>query len=213
MDEVGDMPLEQQTVLLRVIQERKVSRIGSDKIIPINLRLICATHKNLREEVEKGAFRLDLYYRLNVLAITIPPLRDRSEDIKMLFEHFLGKVSREQGCKFSVDLEVMNYLKGYYWPGNVRELQNVVEHAACLAEDGVITVGHLPSSLREITSPQAAEAIFSREQRQEMAGFTEKNKIISKLNAFGGNVSRVAKELGIARNTLYNKMRLYAIKN
>jgi len=219
LDEIGDMPLEQQTALLRVIQERKVTRIGSDKMIPVTIRLICATHKNLLEEVEKGAFRLDLFYRLNVLSIIIPPLRERREDIQPLFEHFLEKLSCEQGCEFSVVDEVIPYLTGYHWPGNVRELQNVIEHAACLAENGVITVGHLPEMLFApdlhmiLASPQTDETIFSREQRQKMAEFTEKYRIISKLDAFAGNVSRVAKELGISRKTLYNKMRLHAIKN
>ncbi|WP_094605002.1 Acetoin dehydrogenase operon transcriptional activator AcoR [Sporomusa silvacetica DSM 10669] len=219
LDEIGDMPLEQQTALLRVIQERKVTRIGSDKMIPVTIRLICATHKNLLEEVEKGAFRLDLFYRLNVLSIIIPPLRERREDIQPLFEHFLEKLSCEQGCEFSVASEVIPYLTGYHWPGNVRELQNVIEHAACLAENGVITVGHLPEVLfapdlcMVLASPQTDETIFSREQRQKMAEFTEKYRIISKLDAFAGNVSRVAKELGISRKTLYNKMRLHAIKN
>ena len=219
LDEIGDMPLEQQTALLRVIQERKVTRIGSDKMIPVTIRLICATHKNLLEEVEKGAFRLDLFYRLNVLSIIIPPLRERREDIQPLFEHFLEKLNREQGCEFSVVDEVIPYLTGYHWPGNVRELQNVIEHAACLAENGVITVGHLPEMLFApdlhmiLASPQTDETIFSREQRQKMAEFTEKYRIISKLDAFAGNVSRVAKELGISRKTLYNKMRLHAIKN
>ncbi|CQR73686.1 Acetoin dehydrogenase operon transcriptional activator AcoR [Sporomusa ovata DSM 2662] len=219
LDEIGDMPLEQQIALLRVIQERKVTRIGSDKMIPINIRLICATNKNLLEEVEKGAFRLDLYYRVNVLSIIIPPLRERREDIQPLFEHFLEKLSREQGRKYSVEFEVIAYLNRYHWPGNVRELQNVIEHAACLAGNGVIAVGHLPevfyapSSPRKQAVPQPYDTIFSREQRKKIAGFTEKDKIISKLDAFAGNVSRVAKELGISRKTLYNKMRLYAITN
>ena len=213
------MPPEQQTALLRVIQERKVTRIGSDKIIPIDIRLICATNKNLLEEVNKGTFRLDLYYRLHVLSILIPPLRERREDIQLLFDHFLERVSRAQGCTFAVESEVMTYLHRYYWPGNVRELQNVVEHAACLAENKVITVELLPevlyaqSSLMEIAEPQVNEVIFTREQRQKMAGFAERNRIIAKLDAFAGNVSRAAKELGISRNTLYKKMRLYAIKN
>lgn len=218
-DEIGDMPPEQQTALLRVIQERKVTRIGSDKIIPIDIRLICATNKNLLEEVNKGTFRLDLYYRLHVLSILIPPLRERREDIQLLFDHFLERVSRAQGCTFAVESEVMTYLHRYYWPGNVRELQNVVEHAACLAENKVITVELLPevlyaqSSLMKIAEPQVNEVIFTREQRQKMAGFAERNRIIAKLDAFAGNVSRAAKELGISRNTLYKKMRLYAIKN
>ncbi len=219
LDEIGDMPLEQQITLLRVLQERKVTRIGSDKMIPVNIRLICATHRDLLEEVNYGTFRLDLYYRLNVLSIVIPPLRERREDIQQLAEHFLTKVRCEQGLALSLAPEAIAYLNEYYWPGNVRELQNVIEHAACIAESGVITAENLSEKLHAASSPaepqleQAGEIIFIREQRQNMARIIEKNKIISKLNAFAGNVSKVAKELGISRNTLYNKMRMYAIKN
>lgn len=219
LDEIGDMPLEQQTALLRVIQERNVTRIGSDKIIPVDIRLICATNKNLREEVEKGAFRLDLYYRLNVLSIGIPPLRERREDIQLLFDYFLERISCKLGYKFSVEPEVIAYLHRYDWPGNVRELQNVVEHAACLAENKIITVDLLPEAIyapalpMRKALPQLEETNFSRAKRKKIAGLTEKNRIISLLDKFGGNVSRTAKELGISRSTLYKKMRLYAIEN
>ena len=144
LDEIGDMPLEQQISLLRVIQEKKVARIGSDKMIPVNVRLICATNKNLLQEVERGAFRHDLFYRLNVMSITIPPLRNRIKDIPLLFTHFLEKLGRDWGVKFDVELEVFDYLTQYKWPGNVRELQNVGERAASLAENGIISLRQLP---------------------------------------------------------------------
>ena len=220
LDEIGDMPLEQQSTLLRVIQEKKVSRIGSDKMVAVNVRLICASNKNLIKEVEKGAFRQDLFYRLNVMSITIPPLCHRKTDILLLFNHFLEKIGRDWNCKFQVNLDVYDYLAEYAWPGNVRELQNVVERAANLAENGVISVRQLPvelySPLSYAPGPVALPAspkCDTREQRQKTTRETEKTKITDLLNQHGGNVSKVAREMGISRNTLYNKMRSYDIQN
>lgn len=220
LDEIGDMPLEQQTALLRVIQERKVTRIGSDKMIPINVRLICATNKNLSAEVEKGSFRHDLFYRLNVLSILIPPLRHHIEDLSLLFNHFLEKLSHDRNCKFIVEPGVIECLRQYSWPGNVRELQNVIERAASLAENGIITMHHLPAefyspSLPGLASPVTPliQAIGSREQRKKIANEAERNRILQLLNVYGGNVSQVARVLEVSRKTLYNKIRLYTIKN
>ncbi len=220
LDEVGDMPLEQQIAFLRVIQEKKVTRIGGDKTIPVNVRLICATNKNLLQEVERGAFRQDLYYRLNVMAITIPPLRSRVEDIPLLFSHFLDKLGRDRDCKYIVAPAVVDFLTRYNWPGNVRELQNVVERAASLSEDGSIVLRHLPAELSAspVAKPLSAalpavQLPDSREKRQKLARDAEKHKIQGLLNAHGGNVSRVAREMGVSRKTLYNKMRVYAIEN
>ena len=220
LDEIGDMPLEQQISLLRVIQEKKVARIGSDKMIPVNVRLICATNKNLLQEVERGAFRHDLFYRLNVMSITIPPLRNRIKDIPMLFTHFLEKLGRDWGVKFDVELEVFDYLTQHKWLGNVRELQNAVERAASLAENGIISLRQLPV---EFYSPfshsspgpimQSTRSFDNREQRQKLHRDTEKNRIVNLLNIHAGNVSRVAREMGLSRKTLYNKMRTHAIQN
>ena len=220
LDEIGDMPLEQQISLLRVIQEKKVARIGSDKMIPVNVRLICATNKNLLQEVERGAFRHDLFYRLNVMSITIPPLRNRVKDIPLLFMHFLEKLGRDWGVKFDVELEVFDYLNQYKWQGNVRELQNVVERAASLAENGIISLQHLPVEFYTSfshSSPglimQSTKSFDNREQRQQLLRDTEKSRIVNLLNIHAGNVSRVAREMGLSRKTLYNKMRSYAIRN
>ena len=220
LDEIGDMPLEQQISLLRVIQEKKVARIGSDKMIPVNVRLICATNKNLLQEVERGAFRHDLFYRLNVMSITIPPLRNRVKDIPLLFTHFLEKLGRDWGVKFDVELEVFDYLNQYKWKGNVRELQNVVERAASLAENGIISLQQLPVEFYASfshSSPgpimQSTKSFDNREQRQQLLRDTEKSRIVNLLNIHAGNVSRVAREMGLSRKTLYNKMRSYAIQN
>jgi sigma-54 dependent transcriptional regulator, acetoin dehydrogenase operon transcriptional activator AcoR len=219
LDEIGDMPLEQQVALLRVMQEKRVARISSDKMLPVNVRVICATNKNLLQEVQKGAFRQDLFYRLNVISITIPPLRNRTEDIPHLFKHFLETLSLERGCKLSVEPEVLECLKQYTWPGNVRELQNVIERAASLAENGIITLRHIsaetyaPAATPVLSNMQLTHTFNCREQRQILVSEMEKYKIIGLLNMHAGNVSQVAKKIGVCRKTLYNKMRLYSIQN
>lgn len=223
LDEIGDMPLEQQVALLRVLQEKKVTRIGSDKVIPIDVRVICATNKNLLQEVARGTFRQDLYYRLNVISITVPPLRERVQDIPVLFRHFLNKMGRDRGCKFSVDPEVIECLIEFDWPGNVRELQNLAERVVSLAESEVISLTHLPAEIYQNERPvscglQPASAghfagELNRQQRRNVFGEVERQRILSFLTRCGGNISMVAQELGISRNTLYRKMRLHNIKN
>ncbi|MDR3565244.1 MAG: sigma-54-dependent Fis family transcriptional regulator [Negativicutes bacterium] len=221
LDEIGDMPLEQQVALLRVLQEKTVTRIGGDKLIPVNVRVICATNKNLLHEVGKGAFRQDLYYRLNVIAITIPPLRNRVQDIPLLVQHFLDKIGRDRGCRFQVEPGVMEYLQQFDWPGNVRELQNVLERAVSLTEAETITLAHLPSEIyaapRRVHLPPPPPHPWGmgvdREQRRQSLGEVERTRILTLLSEHGGNVSLVARELGVSRNTLYRKMRLYAIQN
>ncbi|MDF2633182.1 MAG: sigma54 specific transcriptional regulator with sensor, Fis family [Pelosinus sp.] len=221
LDEIGDMPLEQQIALLRVLQEKKITRIGSDKVIPVNTRIICATNKNLRQEVEKGAFRQDLYYRLNVIAVNIPPLRDRVQDIPLLFRYFLDKIGKEQGCKYEVEPGVIECLEQFTWPGNVRELQNVVERAVSFTESGIITTMHLPLDVAVSCNiaggikglSQDDRRYLGRAQRKKRIEDAECQQILLFLAKHGGNVSEVARDLGVSRNTLYRKMRLYAIEN
>jgi len=218
LDEIGDMPLEHQAVLLRVIQEKRLTRIGGLREIPIDVRLICATHKNLLEKVSDGTFRQDLYYRLNVMSITIPPLRDRKEDIPLLFEHFLAKLCHDRGARLTVDSDVMHYLYSYPWPGNVRELQNVVERAANLAINGVVGVNQLPNEITHksklgpqniIATPKQSNLHDRRRQQQER----EKQQLLHLLDMHHGNVSRVARELGVSRKTIYNRMHRHDIIN
>lgn len=221
LDEIGDMPLEQQIALLRVIQEKKVARIGGDRMIPVNVRLICATNKNLLQEVEKGTFRQDLYYRLNVMTITLPPLRSHVADIPLLFNHFLEKLGRDWGSKFRTNQELLEVLKNYSWPGNVRELQNVVERAASLAEDGFITLRHLPAGVLspmkknklDLTEVLPNQTLDNRSERQRVAKDGERQMILGLLDRYAGNVSQVAREMSVSRKTLYNKMRIYSIQN
>jgi len=218
LDEIGDMPLEQQSVLLRVIQEKRLTRIGGIKVNPVDVRLICATHKNLLEKVRKGTFRQDLYYRLNVMSITIPPLRERLEDIPLLFNHFLDSLCRDRGQKLEVDRDLMHYLYAYPWPGNVRELQNVVERATNLAINGVVCIHQLPAEIVNRHADTASEAPFpsppaDRKRRLLQRKEREKLQLLHMLDIHEGNVSRVARELGVSRKTIYNRMQRHAIAN
>ncbi|HEY3425460.1 MAG TPA: sigma 54-interacting transcriptional regulator, partial [Negativicutes bacterium] len=220
LDEIGDMPLEQQVSLLRVLQDRKVVRIGGDKVIPVDVRVICATNKNLLTEVDIGKFRKDLYYRLNVISIIIPPLRERVEDIVLLFGYFLEKMDKKLGRVFCIQPEVIERITCYDWPGNVRELQNVVERIISLTEDQNISLAHLPTEFNPASGP-AQQSVLplvvkiagDRQERRRRVAESERQEIMLLLNEHGGNISVTAQQLGVSRNTLYRKMRLYDIKN
>ena len=217
LDEIGDMPLEQQAALLRVIQDQRVTRIGGSRVMETDVRLICASNKDLAQAVERGAFRQDLYYRLNVIAITVPPLRERGEDVLLLFRHFLTAIGKKQGICFDVDPAVLSVLAGYPWPGNVRELHNLVERAASLAEGNVITLRHFPPGLFGPQPAGGAPAVPNRavdkdfavlrRQFRQLAETQERRSIGELLEQTGGNVSAVARRMHVARSTVYRKMR------
>lgn len=223
LDEIGDMPLDQQASLLRVLQEKKIIRIGGDKVIPIDVRVICATNRNLQEEVRKGNFREDLYYRLNVILVDVPPLREREEDISLLFDHLLQKISRKLNIHIEyVQPEVRECLQHYSWPGNVRELENVVEKMVNKANGPYLYLEHLPAEIVETESnhthaiPPAAfdpAGEDNRERRKEVISdfLVERQAIIDSLARHKGNISRVARELGFSRNTIYRKLNFYKI--
>jgi PAS domain S-box-containing protein len=216
LDEIGDMPLEQQVALLRVLQDKKISRIGDDKVIPVDFRIICATNKNLEEEVAKGNFRKDLYYRINVVKIVIPPLRDRPEDILELFNHFMTAVGGEKVK--NVDPQVIEALTHHAWPGNVRELQNVVERLISMVDSDYISLEHLPPSMLQAydrvepdLEARESQVNTAREKRKVVQAENEYREILAFLSKHGGNISEMAKEMGVSRNTIYRKMRQYNI--
>jgi len=217
LDEIGDMPFEQQVALLRVLQEKRVIRIGSSKVVPVDVRIICATNKDLMKEVEKGTFRKDLYYRLNVISITVPPLRDRREDIILLAKSFIKKFAGEPGKRFDMDPEAVSCLIEYNWPGNVRELQNVIERMVNLADEERIGISQLPAEILNcsLSKPEPQELTIgeNKRERRELFAENERNRILACLGKHGGNVSSTAKELEISRNTLYRKMHLLGIEN
>lgn len=223
LDEIGELPLEQQVALLRVLQERKITRIGSTKTLPVDVRIISATNKNLWEEVIKGNFRQDLYFRLNVVSLEIPPLRRRKDDIMLLFKHFLKRYEMQFKKEIIIEPNVIRYLLWYSWPGNVRELQNIVERMVCLTQNNKINLSDLPreviDSNEKMIQPEKspinteASRFTNRETRKLTAMENECRKIILLLDKNGGNISKTANELGISRTTLYRKLREYDIKN
>ncbi|HWR05878.1 sigma-54-dependent Fis family transcriptional regulator [Sporomusa sp.] len=210
LDEIGDMPLEQQVALLRVLQEKKVSRIGGNKVIPVDVRIICATNKELNRLVKDGMFRQDLYYRLNVFKIEIPPLRQRREDIELLFRNFVNQIGSEQGRVYTIDASVFALINRYNWPGNVRELHNAAERACNMAENGVISVSCFPSEICCPLTTLNQAVTGNKEIRQGLLDY-EIAKIRALLATEGGNISRVAGILGIARSTLYRKIKRHSI--
>ncbi len=224
LDEIGDMPLEHQAVLLRVIQEQQLTRIGGNQLIPVDVRIICATNKDLWDAVQAGTFRQDLYYRLNVINLIIPPLREREEDIPLLLEHYCQKTAAD-GDKLPHEFYqiALKQLRSYRWPGNVRELQNLVEkvlHAANPANklsDWMREVDLRNSSELNATHnqnehlPTKPSIRQIREQQKKFIMDQESAQIIELLDKYRGNISKVAREMGVARSTLYKKMNEYHI--
>jgi transcriptional regulator of acetoin/glycerol metabolism len=205
LDEIGDMPIEQQVALLRVLQERTVTRLGGGQPLPVDVRIICATHKDLRAEVGRGTFRQDLYYRLNVSMIRLPALREHPDDIPELLEAFLAKAGF-RGPRPGP--EVVQVLRAHAWPGNIREFQNVVERMALAAGEGALGLEHVPEEL--LAAPVAAAGPAASPLRASLEE-EEKAELQRQVRACRGNLSRAAQELGMSRNTLYRKLKKYAL--
>lgn len=198
LDEIGEMPLQLQTILLRAIEQKTITRIGGHDLIPVDVRIIAATNKNLQDEVGKGNFRQDLYYRLNVVRIDMVPLRERQEDIPLLINHFVKHLcSKLNKTKMmQVDAKVIKALKNYHWPGNIRELQNILERAVNVCQGSVLTPDDLPVDFKVKDVRQVLLPVELYEK--EMIG-----QLLKKHNH---NITRVANELGISRSTLYRKL-------
>ncbi len=217
LDEIGDMPLSVQAKLLRVIQEKKVARIGSSNERPVEFRIIAATHKDLYAEMQNGNFRQDLYYRLNVVEIKIPPLRERKEEIPALTLHLVQKIASKFNWKVpEIQNEFIHDLQQYDWPGNIRELENAIERAIIRAgENGAVTAEFLELPNREpareqIASPELPAPTENRPTVRSLKE-VEKEMISESFSHFQGNIQRAAAKLGIGRNTFYRKMKEYGI--
>jgi transcriptional regulator of acetoin/glycerol metabolism len=227
LDEIGDMPLDLQTTLLRAIETRSTVRVGGHRVIPVDVRIIVATHKDLREEAQRGTFRSDLFYRLNVLAIHIPALRARIDDLPLLVQHFLQRQGRLLGRSFTLTAEAMLVLQSYGWPGNVRELENMLERVSYLMPKDVITLDDLPGEIQqthEASEPHNPDLARSNQEKQQETSLArqskalrehstdaEKQAILQALRASHGQVTRAATLLRISRTTLWRKMMKYGL--
>ncbi|HEY3285145.1 MAG TPA: sigma-54 dependent transcriptional regulator [Armatimonadota bacterium] len=210
LDEVGDIPLPVQVKLLRVLQEKEFERVGGSETLSVDARIIAATHQDLVEAMKEGTFREDLYYRLNVIPIYLPPLRERREDIPLLAEHFVRKSSREQGRDpLEIAPDAFRRLQAYQWPGNIRELENCIERACLLAQGPVLSDRdlHMGEAIGR-TPPHVLQATSSNEEDLSLQA-AERVHIRRVLDKTSGNQSRAAELLRIDRKTLRNKMREY----
>lgn len=209
LDEIGEMPASLQVKFLRVLQEGEVRRVGSNQSTTVDVRILAATNADLGQLLQQGTFREDLFYRLNVIPVVIPPLRDRRDDIPPLAEHFLQRFSQRQGRALHFTAEALEHLLRYPWPGNVRELENAVERTAILAHDDMIGPAELP---QHIVGGNPVGSMPSLPPKQTLAE-VEKAHIFQTLEQVGWNHSRAAETLGIGRTSLWRKLKEYQIED
>jgi transcriptional regulator with PAS, ATPase and Fis domain len=207
LDEIGDMPVDMQAKLLRALQEREIKPVGSTERRQINVRIIAATNRDLEAAIKSGAFRQDLYFRLNVVQIKIPPLRDRKRDIPLLVTSFLEKFSDPDSSPRTISEDAMQRLVAYDWPGNVRELENAIERAVALGTGPILHVGDLPSNLQYPTGDRLPE-------KDELLPLEEleRRAILRTLRETGGDKLAAARMLGIGKTTLYRKLKQYHVE-
>jgi two-component system, NtrC family, response regulator HydG len=227
LDEVGDLPMEVQIKLLRTLQERELERVGGNETIKVDVRVVSATNRNLEKMIEEGEFREDLYYRLNVFPINLPPLRDRLDDLPVLANHFVMKFARQMGVPAGgVSAEGMAKLREYNWPGNVRELENIVERAMILAKGSPLGASHLDFGRRAVVMPSVsnqsgsvavpASAPALVEEGKSLAERlldSERKEIIAAVEKSRGNIASAARMLGINRSTLYYRLRKHGLEH
>jgi transcriptional regulator with PAS, ATPase and Fis domain len=207
LDEIGEMSQSTQAKILRVLQEREFERVGGNELIKVNIRLISATNKNLEEEVRKGNFRKDLFYRISVYPIKLPPLREKKEDIPLLIAHFIKRYNkREKKTVQGIQPEALKILLNYNWPGNIRELENTIERAVVITNTNTIVIDDLPPhviAMGEKETIDIEETLPKWKEKHEI-------EILRKtLLEFEGNISKAAKKLGIGRATIYRKAKKY----
>ena len=213
LDEVADMSLKAQAKILRILQEKKIERVGGSKVIETDVRVLAATNKNLEEEMEEGRFRQDLYYRLNVIPLGIPPLRDRKEDIPLLVGHFLKEFSLKEGTeKKTITDDALAILMDHDWPGNVRELKNVVDRLVIMVPSGVISGNDIPFLLKEDRKAKLDDSLFYFDSLRMAKEEFEKRFIAEKLQENDGNVSKTAELIDLERSNLHRKIKSYGLE-
>jgi two-component system, NtrC family, response regulator AtoC len=232
LDEVGDLPMEVQIKLLRTLQEREFERVGGSETIKVDVRMVSATNRNLEQMIEDNEFREDLYYRLNVFPINLPPLRDRLDDLPVLVSHFIAKFSRNTGTRPPLaSTEALAKLREYSWPGNVRELENIIERAMILARGGELNATHLDFGRRvaptvaaapapgPVSTPASSPAIVPAAAQDEGKSLaerlldSERKEIIAAVDKSRGNIASAARTLGINRSTLYYRLRKHGLEH
>jgi transcriptional regulator with GAF, ATPase, and Fis domain len=231
LDEIGDLPMEVQIKLLRTLQEREFERVGGAETIKVDVRLVSATNRNLEKMIEDGEFREDLYYRLNVFPINLPPLRDRLDDLGPLVSHFIAKFSRQMAVvPAPAAADALARLREYNWPGNVRELENIIERAMILARGAPLGVGHLDFGRRgghtpqshptgqqaTVPPPTAIPASALADDGKSLAERlldSERKEIVAAVEKSRGNIASAARMLGINRSTLYYRLRKHGLEH
>lgn len=213
LDEIGDMSIKAQSKTLRILQEQKFERVGGSRTIKIDVRVIAATNKELEAEIEKGVFREDLYFRLNVIPMRVPPLRERVDDIPKLVEEFIKEYSLNTNIEEKrVSPGAIEILQKYDWPGNVRELKNLVERLTIMAPRQVIKAEDIPAPFnRSANAESRYESAISQSSLREAKGEFEKAFLASKLREYDGNISQTAEAIGIERSNLHKKIRIYGL--
>lgn len=208
LDEIGDISLSTQAKLLRVVQAGEIEKVGDPRRIKVDIRLISATNKDLKKAVQSGEFRQDLYYRLRVVPISLPPLRERKDDIPLLVEHFIDRFNKEMGRKVSrVAPEAMKILMDYDFPGNIRELENIIEHVMVFCSGDMLEAEHLQKDIQPIRSDPIGTVVGEEDPIQAM----EQALIVKILNQTGWNYKKTAEKLKMSRTTLWRKLKLYSL--
>jgi transcriptional regulator with GAF, ATPase, and Fis domain len=219
LDEIGDISLEVQTKLLRVLQERTLERVGASEPIPVDVRILAATHQDLEGLIRQGRFRMDLFYRLNVFPIVVPPLRERWEDVPELVQHFLRAAAQHANRPVpQIDDDALKALQAYLWPGNIRELENVIQRAVVVAEGPLVTVNELPEEVRRALDGAAPAAWPDGDEmavvparglhrEREERNRRDRERILRALQAAGGNKAEAARALGLHRSTLISRLK------
>ncbi len=207
LDEIGELSPRVQLRLLRVLQEKEFERVGGSNTIRADVRVIAATNRDLKKKIQQGEFREDLYYRLHVVEITLPPLRERSDDIRLLADHFLHKLNKNLGKDIKgISEDVIALFMKYSWPGNVRELEHAIEHALIICRGPIITTEHLPPDIQKSPAVQQNDA-------SEQSGITERERFIEALKKTDWNKAKAARVLGVSRRTIYRKLQDYGIED
>jgi two-component system response regulator HydG len=209
LDEVAELPVDLQSKLLRALQEKEIRPVGGTRAIPINVRILAATNCDLEAAVQEGRFRRDLYFRLNVLTLRVPPLRERKQDVPLLAGHILERVARTTGVQRNISDDALKLMLNYEWPGNVRELENCLERACALTSGPTIHIADLPTALQNFHTQTPVLPVSLESSGITQLADMEKRAILHAITILNGDKLEAARQLGIGKTTLYRKLKEY----